>query len=897
VTVTVWDSASAPKPDVDITIDGWGIAPVVDRTDSLGEAHFSVTPPYGEDLTVVGRESGQGYDCFHDVLPVTGGVAFGSPDIHGDVPEIGLYGSLAPDWDGIVTGTAVESFFDIFVEGCGVSASGNSGGSTTVQVHVMPTSAGTVRAALAKAGFDVYLEDIVVAVVYGQISGEVYEASRAPIVGAKLKAYPAGADTTGATPVFEATTGTGGAYTVTGDVEVGYYDVYVSKFAYLPLIQKVLIEVGANDEDFYLDAAPSGVVSGTVTEVTTGRPLSATIKVYRVDTMELYAQTTSDSLLGGAYTVELPYFNYTVNVRAYHHIPVNQGISVNDPAETADFELERTLANILVISDGVTKGETVKVDKTGAVLDVYEERPSDAKSALQIATDLVALGYDVTQETAASSNPATWLNYDFIVTASGDNTSPVADASYRTGLESYVAAGGKLLVEGGEVGYDSISYPGYPTFAANVLHIASWQHDSSGSLRGYDMTHPVTTTPNTIGTIAFTYVGYGDQDSNTPLANAKMVCDWSTYPGLSGVIVYDDNPDPAGGQMVFFEFNYLAAGTGRMDLLENAVAYLMAPESTPTGRIGGMAFLEGQSDNSGIKVTAAPGGSFAYTDVSGQYEIEGLYAGTYTVQASKTGWSIGQVTGVQVSEGQLTGGVSFLLYAIEEYSQCVNPALAIPDNVPVGVYSTLTFVEDVTITDVEIYVNITHTFIGDLIVEVRSPQGTTVRLHNRAGGSADNLVGWYDSGLAVGGPGALTDFIGQHSNGDWRIWVSDNAGLDTGTLNTWCVKVVGGAPTGVPETGEGPSSYVLRGVSPNPFNPVTEVSYGVPEVAGSVTIAVYSVSGRLVRVLVDGEQEAGYHSVVWDGKDEGGAPAASGVYFCRMNAPGFQDAAKLVLLK
>jgi subtilisin-like proprotein convertase family protein len=410
------------------------------------------------------------------------------------------------------------------------------------------------------------------------------------------------------------------------------------------------------------------------------------------------------------------------------------------------------------------------------------------------------------------------------------------------------------------------------------------------------MTHPVTTTPNVIGTIAFTYVNYGDQDATTPLANARMVCDWSTYPGKSGVIVYDDNPDPASGQMVFFEFDYLSAGTGVLDLLENAVAYLMAPESTPTGRIGGMAFLEGQTDNSGIKVTATPGGSFAYTDVSGYYEIEGLYTGTYTVQASKTGWSIGQVTGVQVTEGQLTGGVNFLLYAIEEYSQCLSPALAIPDNVPAGVYSTLTFVEDVTITDVEIYVNITHTFIGDLIVEVRSPQGTTVRLHNRSGGSADNIVGWYDSQLAVGGPGSLTDFIGQHSNGDWRIWVSDNAGLDTGTLNTWCVKVVGGAPTGVPETGDGPASYVLRGVSPNPFNPVTKVSYGLPE-AGAVTIAVYSVSGRLVRVLVDGEQEAGYHSVVWDGKDERGAPSASGVYFCRMNAQGFHDAAKMILLK
>jgi len=59
VVVTVWDSAGAPLPDVEITVDGWGIAPQVDVTDAMGQASFSIMPPYGEDLTIVGSELSQ----------------------------------------------------------------------------------------------------------------------------------------------------------------------------------------------------------------------------------------------------------------------------------------------------------------------------------------------------------------------------------------------------------------------------------------------------------------------------------------------------------------------------------------------------------------------------------------------------------------------------------------------------------------------------------------------------------------------------------------------------------------------------------------------------------------------------------------------------------------------
>jgi len=899
VTVTVWDDEGYPKPDVAITIDGWGIESLVDTTDGSGEAHFTVLAPYGEDLTVVGRELGESYNCLEDELPVTGGVTFGSVDIDASVESIGLYGSLAPYYEGLISGTASVDEFTLYAVGCGVDSSAWSGISQTAGLLVTPTGTGTISAAIGKSGYEIYLEDISVEVVYGQLSGEVYESGGGPIEGAVVRGYASGADTSGVSPLFEAVSGADGAYEVEGDLEVGYYDVYVKKFGYEPYMEGVFIQYGANDEDFYLEAAPSGVVSGLVTEVGSGRPLEATVRVYRADNMELYAEVTSDTLLGGYYEVTLPYFNYEFNVRAYHHIPESRGVVVESASQTEDFELEPTLANILLVDDYGGSKEAYKVDKSGAVLSEWSGGETRVRSAAQLASDLVGLGYDVTEETSAATDPGTWLDYDFVLWSDGDDTSPVSEAGYRTALEEYVAAGGKLLIEGGELAYDAASYPGYPTFAANVLHVSDWDHDSSGDLTVYDDAHPLTTWPNELGAIGFSYSNYGDQDAGDPTADALMVTNWSEYPENASVIVYDDNPDPASGQIVFFMFDYLAAdAAGRVELLENAVTYLTAEESTPTGSISGQVCLEGEGDHSGVEVRAYPGGNVGYTDAQGYYTIEGLYAATYTVRATKAGWSTAEVEGVVVEEGQETGGVTMMLYPVTEYEVCDSPELSIPDDVPSGVYDTLTLGEDVTITEVEVYVNLTHTYIGDLIVEVTSPEGTTVRLHNRTGSSADDIVGWYDSELSVDGPGSLSDFVGESSGGEWTIWVSDNAGMDVGVLHTWCVHVWGGQPTGVPEGEEGavPARYVLELARPNPFNPMTEVVYGLPE-AACVTLGVYDVSGRLVRVLAEGEMPAGYHRVRWDGRDEAGRQVASGVYFCRVQAGSFSDATKMVLLK
>jgi len=75
----------------------------------------------------------------------------------------------------------------------------------------------------------------------------------------------------------------------------------------------------------------------------------------------------------------------------------------------------------------------------------------------------------------------------------------------------------------------------------------------------------------------------------------------------------------------------------------------------------------------------------------------------------------------------------------------------------------------------------------------------------------------------------------------------------------------------------------------------------VPEGMGSgktpVSLVIYDVRGARVRTVVSEGQAAGRYVVEWDGRTETGAAAGSGVYFYKLQTPGFSDARKMVLLK
>ncbi len=92
-----------------------------------------------------------------------------------------------------------------------------------------------------------------------------------------------------------------------------------------------------------------------------------------------------------------------------------------------------------------------------------------------------------------------------------------------------------------------------------------------------------------------------------------------------------------------------------------------------------------------------------------------------------------------------------------------------------------------------------------------------------------------------------------------------------------------------------PTEFNLSQNYPNPFNAATKIDFRTE--GGEVNLAVYNVTGSLVKTLVDGSLEAGSHSIIWDGKDNSGSEVSSGIYFYRLSDSSGENVRRMTLLK
>ena len=88
-----------------------------------------------------------------------------------------------------------------------------------------------------------------------------------------------------------------------------------------------------------------------------------------------------------------------------------------------------------------------------------------------------------------------------------------------------------------------------------------------------------------------------------------------------------------------------------------------------------------------------------------------------------------------------------------------------------------------------------------------------------------------------------------------------------------------------------PVSFELKQNYPNPFNPETEITYSIAK-SGPVKMTVFDVAGKLVSLLVDDVRQKGVYSIKFNGSN-----FASGIYFYRLESPGFVKTRKMVLIK
>ena len=182
---------------------------------------------------------------------------------------------------------------------------------------------------------------------------------------------------------------------------------------------------------------------------------------------------------------------------------------------------------------------------------------------------------------------------------------------------------------------------------------------------------------------------------------------------------------------------------------------------------------------------------------------------------------------------------------------------SIPDNDTSGITSIINILDDFSVTDVNVSIDITHTWLWDLQIYLTAPSGAQVLVYDRSCGSSGeqrlNISAIFDDEAtsvvcdnvdpAISGitksHNLLSAFNGLSSFGDWTLKVVDNAPADLGILNNWSIELC--------ETKQTVSiddfSFEEFVIYPNPFKDIFTISLK-PLTSEDLTITLYDISGR-----------------------------------------------------
>ena len=266
----------------------------------------------------------------------------------------------------------------------------------------------------------------------------------------------------------------------------------------------------------------------------------------------------------------------------------------------------------------------------------------------------------------------------------------------------------------------------------------------------------------------------------------------------------------AGAWTLRINDNYAAADDGTLDSWTLTINYGSSSTASPVTTVSG------SGDTYHVTVSAAQDGTYNLDLVSSGHGITDAASNplsspiptgadhTYTVSAVPADTTAPTVTSIVRSNpaGGVTNSTS-LIFAVTfsegvtgvdlsdfalspdstgggsgsgQFTQTSEPALRIADRSTIQ--DAIAVDQSGTATSVSVAVDITHTYIGDLVIDLIAPNGTTQTLHDRTGSSANDIDRAY-----------TPDLGGAEIAGDWTLRVSDKAGGDTGTLNSWTLTI------------------------------------------------------------------------------------------------------------
>ena len=140
------------------------------------------------------------------------------------------------------------------------------------------------------------------------------------------------------------------------------------------------------------------------------------------------------------------------------------------------------------------------------------------------------------------------------------------------------------------------------------------------------------------------------------------------------------------------------------------------------------------------------------------------------------------------------------------------------------------------------------------------------------------------------------DFESETTNGLDNVWDMDMSGVvNDGYPYLWW-QDGDGTSLDVSDAPVLPDGFVIHQNYPNPFNPTTTISYDLPK-RSLVTLGIYDLLGKQIKILVNQSQDAGNKIAMWNGTDNLGRPVSAGVYLYQIQAGEFNQTRKMLLLK
>lgn len=184
----------------------------------------------------------------------------------------------------------------------------------------------------------------------------------------------------------------------------------------------------------------------------------------------------------------------------------------------------------------------------------------------------------------------------------------------------------------------------------------------------------------------------------------------------------------------------------------------------------------------------------------------------------------------------------------------INPGTAIPDNTPTYTTHSLNVPTTANISDVNLAVNLTHTYISDITLAVLSPLGTQVNLFSGACTNNDNINATFDDqGTPIVCATTITGNVspsqplsalnGQNPNGTWTFGVYDSGAADLGTINTYSLTVCSSVVTILGnDTFTGLDNFTIY---PNPNNGNFNIKFN-SQSSNDIEVIVHDIRGRQV---------------------------------------------------